>query len=151
MTGSASYLETLAAAADNSSAVETGYRREAAERIKALAQERAFAFRRLNLMRAVAQAVTNAESEEAAVACAHAVLRARLGWAGDNEIHSAILSRFSPVAAALFASQKCDGGAPAPDIAAALAEFETWYAAARAAPFWALFEQYVAETPVVDF
>jgi len=151
MRGSASYLETLAAAADNTSTVETGYRREAAERIKALAQERAFAFRRLNLMRAVAQAVTAAESEEAAVACAHAVLRARLGWAGDNETHSAILSRFDPVAAALFAGRLSDGEASGPDIAGALAEFETWYAAARAAPFWALFEQHVAETPVVDF
>jgi hypothetical protein len=29
--------------------------------------------------------------------------------------------------------------------------FETWYAATHPAAFWALFEQYIPETPRVDF
>jgi hypothetical protein len=39
----------------------------------------------------------------------------------------------------------------APDIGDALARFEAWYAATHSGPFWALFEHYVTETPVVDF
>jgi hypothetical protein len=145
------FIDVLAVAADSSSAAETEYRREAAERIKVLAQERAFAFRRLNLMRDMARAVTGAEDEDAAVACALAALRSRLGWVGDSEVHSAILSRFRPVAEALFASLRPDGEPPTSDIGAALAEFESWYADNHAAPFWTLFERYMAETPLVDF
>jgi hypothetical protein len=145
------FIDELAAAADSSSVAEAEYRREAAERIKVLAQERAFAFRRLNLMRDMARAMMGAETEEAAVACALAALRSRLGWTGDSEVHAAILSRFGPVAEALFAGLDPDGEAPAPDAASALAEFEAWYAGNHAAPFWALFERYMAETPLVDF
>ncbi len=65
------FLDALAHAA------EAAFRRDAAERIKALERERAFAFRRLNLMRAVADALATAETEEAAVATARAPQRAR--------------------------------------------------------------------------
>ena len=145
------FIDMLAAAADSSSVAEADYRRETAERIKVLAQERAFAFRRLNLMRDMARAVAGAEDEEAASACALAALRSKLGWAGDSEAHAAILSRFRPVAEALFASLRPDGEPRTPDVAATLAEFESWYADNHAAPFWALFERYMAETPLVDF
>jgi hypothetical protein len=32
-----------------------------------------------------------------------------------------------------------------------LAEFENWYAGSRPVLFWVLFEQYIPETPRVDF
>lgn len=144
------FLDALAHAAEEASAAEASFRRDAAERTKALERERAFAFRRLNLMRAVADAMATAETEEAAVAAARATLRGRLGWASDSEARDAVAERFTPVATAMFASLAPDAEQP-PDIGAALDAFESWYASTHPGPFWALFEQYIPETPVVDF
>ncbi len=51
------FLDALKAAADEAEVAEKQFRREAAQRIAGLERERSFAFRRLNLMRAVAAAV----------------------------------------------------------------------------------------------
>ena len=92
------------------------------------------------------------ESEEIAVANALAVLRAKLGWHGDSEARSEVLSRFAPVARAVTSSVSArEDGAPEPDVMAALAEYEAWYAENHPGPFWALFEQHLPETPLVDF
>jgi hypothetical protein len=152
-----SFLDALKAAADQAAAAEDAFRREAAARAKALERERAFAFRRLNFMRAVAEAVAAAEDEAAAMAGAGAVLRAKLGWASDSGARTQVVERFVPVAQAMFAalappSEATDGeNAPRPDAVAALAAFEGWYAETHPGPFWALFEHYMPETPVVDF
>jgi len=152
MTPAASFLDALKTAADGAADAETEFRRQAGDRIKVLERERAFAFRRLNLMRALADAVASAESEEIAVANGLAVLRSRLGWSSDSDARSEVLSRFAPVAAAVFAClAPPDAEMPAPDVTSVLQEFEAWYSATRATSFWTLFEQYVAETPVVDF
>ncbi|MGZ8373117.1 MAG: hypothetical protein ACXW3G_10415 [Rhodoplanes sp.] len=147
------FLDELQAAAHDAETAEAAFRRNAAARIAALEQERAFAFRRVNFMRAVAEAVASAEDEDAAVAHASAALRARLGWSSDSEARSAVLARFAPVAEALFLAQPLEADRPTSpaDVRAALASFEAWYAETHARPFWALFEHYVPETPLVDF
>jgi len=38
-----------------------------------------------------------------------------------------------------------------PDFASALEEFEAWYQGHAGEPFYALFDQYVPEAPLVDF
>jgi hypothetical protein len=48
-----------------------------------------------------------------------------------------------------IAPEKCDGELR--DATEALEEFETWYGATHTVPFWALFENVMRETPVVDF
>ena len=182
-----SFLDALELAADRATAAESDFRRGIAERIKALEGERAFAFRRLNLMRAIADVIAGVESEEIAVAGAGAVLRAKLGWSSESEARTAVVSRFAPVAQVMFASLAhvpakwtpvrrqehapinsagaCpdskgaeealapseDEDAPRPDVIRALTEFETWYAQTHPGPFWSLFENYMPETPVVDF
>ena len=100
---SMSFIEDLHKAAETAAAAEMQFRRAAAERIAALESERAFAFRRLNLMRVVADAVGRAEDEEAAIAGAIEALRSKLDWPNESEVQSAIFSRFAPVAQALFA------------------------------------------------
>ena len=153
----ASFLDALKSAADAAAAAENVFRRDVAERTKTLGRERAFAFRRLNLMRSLAEAVAAAENPEVAVASSLAILRAKLGWSSDSEARSTVLSHFAPVAAAVFASlaplseDAPDNETPDADVIKSLAEFEHWYAASHTTPFWVLFEQYVAETPVVDF
>jgi len=155
MITSASFLDTLQATADGTARAENAFRREIEERTKALQRERAFAFRRLNLMRAIAEAVATAEDSKLAVACGSAVLRTKLGWTSDSEARDAVLSRFAPVAEAVFDTlappPPPDEEAPKADVIQSLAEFERWYAQTHSSPFWALFDQYVTETPVVDF
>ena len=62
-----------------------------------------------------------------------------------------VLARFASVAQALFATLKPNDDNGEADIAAALAQFETWYAQTHTTPFWTLFEHYIPETPRVDF
>jgi hypothetical protein len=148
----AAFLDALKAAADAAEAAEAKFRREIAERTRALERERTFAFRRLNFMRAVADAVASAESEEIAVASALAVTRTRLGWTSDSEARDEVLTHFAPVARALFASlAPPEAEAEEVDVRQSLADFEAWYADTHEGPFWALFEHYMPETPVVDF
>jgi hypothetical protein len=148
-----SYLDALKLAADNSSVAENEFRSQLAARIKELEKQRAFAFRRLNLMKEVSGVIAGAESEEIAVAVATAVLRAKLGWASDSEARMAVVSNFAPVAQAMFANLAPaeSEDEPRPDVLKALAEFEAWYAETHPNPFWVLFENYMPETPVVDF
>jgi hypothetical protein len=153
-----SFLDELKFAADRTATAEEEIRREAAQRIKALEVERAYAFRRLNLMRSIAEVVATAEGEEIGVAAATAVLRAKLGWSDDSEARDAVVTRFAPVAVAMYASLSPEietpagkEPAPQPDVLAALTEFERWYAATHPVAFWVLFENYMPETPRVDF
>jgi hypothetical protein len=57
------------------------------------------------------------------------------------------------VVQAMFASlaPSDDEDAPTPDVIGALSEFERWYGETHPNPFWTLFENYLPETPVVDF
>jgi hypothetical protein len=148
-----SFLDGLKLTADRAAAAESDFRREIAERGKALESERVVAFRRLNLMRAIAEAIAGAESEEIAVAVAAAVLRAKLGWSSDSDARMAVVSRFASVTKVMFGglAHFDNEDTPEPDIIKALAEFETWYAETHPSPFWILFENYMPETPVVDF
>jgi hypothetical protein len=145
------FLGCLGEAAETAAAAETAFRREATERIKILEQERAFAFRRLNVMRSMAGAAADAESEEIAVGACLAVLRSRLGWSSDSESRSATLQRFAPVAQAFHASLKNGADNSAENVRQALASFEDWYQATYAVAFWSLFEHPMTDTPVVDF
>ncbi len=146
-----SFLEDLQAAARDAEAAEAEFRREVAARIAGLEQQRAFAFRRFNLMQAIAEAIGPAEDQPTAMTYALAALRVRLNWESDSEARAAVLARFAPVAQAVFASLTPDDDNIETDVAAALAQFETWYGQTHTTPFWTLFEHYIPETPRVDF
>jgi len=147
------FLDELQAAADDADAAEAAFRRSAAARIAVLEQERAYAFRRLNFLHVVADAVACAEDEQAAAAHANATLCARLGWTSDSEARSAVCTHFAPVATSIFLARaaEADGEVCQADVRAALASFEAWYAETHERPFWALFDHYIPETPLVDF
>jgi hypothetical protein len=150
----AALLDSLKAAADRSSESEAALRRDVAQRIAVLERERAFAFRKLNLMRAVTAAVTSAEKEDDALTRAASAVRDGLGWDTTSEARTEVIDRFAPVALALFQARASEAAESSDDCArvlAALSAFETWYANSHTGPFWALFDQYVPQTPVVDF
>jgi hypothetical protein len=152
MITTASFLEQLKAAAAEADAAEAAVRREITARIKEIENARAFAYRRLNFMRALAEAAAAAENEEIAVANVLAVARERLRWSSDSEARAAVLARLAPVARAMFVRLSPPEKADAlPDPMAALADFEKWYETTHGQPFWPLFEHYIPETPRVDF
>ena len=153
MTPAPSFLDALMLAAEQAGRAEDDFRREVAERVKTLDRERAFAHRRLNFMRAIADAIASADSEEIAVAAAMAVMRTKLGWESDSDARTSVLAQFAPVAQKIFASLSPadDEETPPPDVVAALAEFEAWYRDTHPNAFWILFENYMPETPRVDF
>ncbi|MBX5454972.1 MAG: hypothetical protein K6U10_13690 [Acidobacteriia bacterium] len=145
-------LSTLLAEADGAAAAEAVFRREIKERLAVLERERAFAFRRVHLMRALTDALESIEKEEAALLRAKSVLREELGWTGESEARNEVVERFGKVAAAVFAALRIDPDTKsAPALLLELTAFEKWYEATHTGPFWALFEDYVPETPVVDF
>ena len=157
------YIEALQQQAESAEAAEKTYRREAAARIAKLEEGRAFAYRRLNLMRAIAAAVSaptvgaseaRAQDEEIAVASGLAVLRSKLGWTSDSETRDATLGRFAPVIVALYNGSLADDGKAMDyhsDVAAALDAFEDWYMDAHRVAFWTLFEVPIPDTPRIDF
>jgi len=150
-----SFLDALKSEADRASGAESAFHRELTQRIKALEQERAFAFRRLNLMQSIAQAVATTEEPAIAVANGLALLRADLGWNEDSESRSTVLSRFAPVIERVFANltpanEKAGPQAPDAEVINSLAEFERWYAASHDTAFWALFDHYIPEMPLVE-
>jgi hypothetical protein len=148
--GFLSELETAASTAD---AEEMAFRREAAARIETLERARTFAFRRLNVLRAMAEAAGRAPDPETSIAAQLALIRDRLGWeAVERETARAVLDRLAALAACVDVDVRAGTAEIAPDDPCAeLARFESWYAERFGSPFWALFDRYVPETPVVDF
>jgi hypothetical protein len=147
MTGFAAYLDSLDAAARAASTAERGWQAEAARRAAELKVERAFAWRRLNLVRAVAAAVRAAEDEPTALAAGRAAMLREVGWTGATEAQRQVAEAFAPVVVAVRAATAEEGGA---DPAAALAGFEAWYAEARGAPFLALMDREPLDLPLVE-
>lgn len=145
------WLAELGAAAETAASAEQSYRNDFARRVAELADVRAVAFRRANLMRAIADAVSGQEDDQTAVAHGLAVLRTRLGWSEDSEARSEILSRFAAVCEAGFRAENLPEGDDAPSPGEALARFESWYLSAKGTPFWLLFENVIPETPRVDW
>ncbi len=152
------FLAALKDAADRAARDEAAFRQEAASRIAGLERCRSFAFRRLNLLRDIAAAVADAKDEAEAASRADGALCAALGWSGDSPARDAVCEQFAAVAQGIFANrvlasrdEERSAAANGADVLGALAAFEAWYAATHSGPFWALFDQYVSETPVVDF
>jgi hypothetical protein len=142
-------FEAAATAAGNS---EAALRKRMEAEVAAAGRERAFAYRRLNLMRTLARAMSTAESEEAAVSRGLAAIRAELGWESDSEARTETLERLAPAVRAAFTSLSPaeDGEAPGADVAGALTDFEAWYERTYSRPFWALFEREIEEMPLVE-
>lgn len=144
----ATWLETLAEAAREANAAEQQHQKDAARRAAALKEARAFAWRRLNLMRAVAGAVRSAEDAETAAAAGRAAMLRQVDWTGATQAQRDVAERFAPVTLAVWAATRPDAGAG--DAVAELAAFEDWYAAERAGPFLALMEREIVELPLVE-
>jgi hypothetical protein len=145
-------LATFEAVASAAGKAEAAVRKRAEAEIAAAERERAFAYRRLNLLRTLVRAIVSAESEQAAVGRGLAAVRAELGWEVDSDTRTETLSRLAPVVRTAFANLMPaeDAEAPCAEVAGTLADFEAWYERAYGRPFWGLFEQEIAEMPLVE-
>ncbi|MBM3549442.1 MAG: hypothetical protein FJX54_21095 [Alphaproteobacteria bacterium] len=144
-----SVLGTLVARAEAASGEETAYRRESARRIEALERARAFAYRRLNLLKKVAETAIGEPDAKAAADARIAAAFIEIGWIGDSlaeldEKGREAEAQFRPVAEAIGIGNE-------QRMIQALADFETWFMQRFGRDFCSVFDRYVPDTPKVDF
>ncbi|MBM3532602.1 MAG: hypothetical protein FJX60_06160 [Alphaproteobacteria bacterium] len=144
-----SVLATLAARAEAASGEESAYRRESARRIETLERARAFAYRRLNLLKKVAETATDEADTKKAADARIAAAFVEIGWIGANlaeldEKGREAEAKFRPVAEAIGASDE-------PRTLQALADFEAWFMQRFGRDFCSVFDRYAPDTPKVDF
>jgi hypothetical protein len=144
-----SVLATLAARAEAASNDETAYRRESARRIETLERARAFAYRRLNLLKKVAATAAGEPDARKAADARIAAAFVEIGWIGASlaelgDKGREAEARFRPVAEAIGAGDE-------PAMLAALAAFEAWFAERFGRDFCSVFDRYEPDTPKVDF
>ncbi|MBS3649735.1 hypothetical protein KEU06_14070 [Pseudaminobacter sp. 19-2017] len=160
MTAFATYLVELERTARAASIAEEEFRRDAAVRAEELKTERAFAFRRLNLLRAIGRAVAACEDEDQAGELGCAAFLREVGWSGDTPPQREVAERFSPIVMAVWKAGRREeergdareppGEAKSEEIRAALSSFEAWYLETRKVRFLHLIEREVIELPLVE-
>lgn len=140
------------AAAKTAQVVEEELRKEMTQRIARLERQRAFAFRRTRLIRTLA-INTGPETQEfdKAWSVQRQAVRDELGWTGPSEAYDAILTRLLPVGRSVWQCVCPIQSEEPPAVAQELEAFEAWFEGAHGKSFYALFDQYVPEVPVVDF
>jgi hypothetical protein len=153
----AALVAEFEAAARTVQQAEDALRRKMADEVALLERRRALAFRRSNVVRALAAAAVAAETEQAALAAQRAALREELDWRLESAAQREILDRLQPLGRLVWQCAHGDGegasrGERAPSaIHAELEAFETWFEATHGKSFYALFDQYGPELPVVEF
>ena len=144
----AAWIEELTLAARAAGTAEQEHQTEAARRAAELKEARAFAWRRVNLMRKVASAVRSAEEADEAAAAGRGVLLREVGWNGATAPQREVAEHFAPVVAAIWAATRPE--AETSQVPAEWAAFEEWYAAERGRPFLTLMEREIVELPLVE-
>ncbi|HEY1154593.1 MAG TPA: hypothetical protein VGE73_12130 [Pseudolabrys sp.] len=147
-------LDQLEQTAHAASVSEENYRREAAARIQALEQERAFGFRRLALMRTVLTAIANCETEDDAILQGSAAFLQEVGWKTEVESQQEALEQFHPVIRACWQAAQAEkaeqADQPPAQITDKLNDFERWFGEARNGPFLKVLEREIVELPLVE-
>jgi hypothetical protein len=145
-------LAEFESAAKSAQVAEAELRKTMTEQIGRLERQRAFAFRRSRLVRTLTgSAGTGASEPEQVWAAQRQAVREELGWTGASEVYDAILARLRPVGLAIRTCACAREGEVTPPVMPELEAFEAWFEGAHGKSFYALFDQYVPEVPVVDF
>ena len=139
-------------AAKTAQAAEAEVCKQMAEQVALAERRRAFAFRRTRLIRTLAGGAGAAASEPEQVwSVQRQAVRDELGWTASSDAYDAIMVRLQPVALAVWKCACVADGEASPAVAPELEAFEAWFEGAHGKSFYALFDQYVTEVPVVDF
>lgn len=137
-------------------------RAEIDARLREVERTRAFAWRRLSVLKDMMRTAADEPDRDVAVDRQLAGLFRDIGWI-ENSLDELgpgagpLLDRLRPIAEALHdAFHPGEAGeqtsdVPAFDVLAAFRGFEEWFEADRGQPFLQVFERYVPPTPVVEF
>lgn len=143
-------LDELSARASEAGVAEQQYQKEVARRMAELKEARAFAWRRVNLLRAIAASVKDAKDEEEARAGGRKAFYREVGWNGGTQNQREVCEVFEPVILAVWAATREEEPADAVTIEQEFENFETWYAETRERPFLSLMERDIVELPLVE-
>jgi hypothetical protein len=141
---------------------ERAVRAETEARLREVERARAFAWRRLNVLKDMVRVAASEPDRTVAVERQLAGLFRDIGWIEGSldELGPGalpLLDRLRPIAEALHdASHPAEPAEPAAatvdvDVLAAFLEFEMWFEAERGQPFLQVFERYMPPTPLVEF
>ncbi|RUM97091.1 hypothetical protein EET67_14585 [Pseudaminobacter arsenicus] len=145
------YLEDLGSIAREASIAEEQFRKQAALRAEELKTERAFAFRRLNLVKAIGRAVSSAENEEDALKIGRNVFFREVSWNGATQKQKEVADQFDAVVLAIWSAVRpAEETDEQPLVGDALAAFEKWYGENRNTAFLNLMEREIVELPLVE-
>jgi len=145
------YFDRLETSAREANVAEENYRKEAASRIKELERARAFAFRRLNLLKTIAGAMKGAENEAEAFDRGRTAFLHEVNWSGTSEAQRQVLDLFQPVFAALWRmNDEQISDSDFAQIDSDLAGFEKWFSENRNGPFLSLMDSEPLELPLVE-
>jgi hypothetical protein len=137
-------------AAEEAHRAESDYSRQFEIELARRKRAREFAFRRLGLVRGLVKAACG-DDDQAAIAAQVDCLRSELGWHDLSPVKEKIVAEFKKLASVIHASAAGKGRKGHATIAAAFAEFETWYEKETGAAFLALLDHEIPEMPLVDF
>ncbi len=144
-------LSQFEGAAKAAQEAETALRKAMAAEIARAERERETAFRRTRLIRLLASSAAGFESGDEAVAAQCAAVREEFGWDGESDAHKSIIEAMRPLAGAVWQCVREQNTGSAEEVTAKLEKFEAWFQSERGTSFYALFDQYVPEAPLVDF
>ncbi len=129
---------------------EEAVRTRLAQEIARLERRRAFAHRRMHLVRLLAAAAATADAEEEAAVVQRAAVRRELGWERESDFRRGVLDRLQPVGLAVWHCASGQEGAEPSAVHAGLEAFEAWFEATHNGPFYALFDQEPPEVGLVE-
>jgi hypothetical protein len=142
--------------------VERSARAEIEARLREVERARAFAWRRLNVLKDMLRAATDEPDRAVAVEQQLVGLFRDIGWIESSLVELGpaampLLDRLRPIAEALHGACHHQHAAEPPtedlalDALAAFRAFEDWFEADRGQPFLQVFERYTPPTPLVEF
>lgn len=156
-------LSTLETDAKSAWREESELRERMHKELKRLERRRAFAFRRRHLVSVLAEATLKAqEASQPTEEARYAALAREVGWRREGEFQKSVRTELAHVGALIEAvlapapqgaeaeAKETETAAASAAVIAALEAFENWYEAAYKSDFYALFDQEIAEVPLVD-
>ena len=139
------------AAAETAQETEIALRKKLADEVARLERERTFAFRRVRLVRTLLNAAEEHDTESDALMAERRAVCNELDWNGETEMQSTILDHLQSVTLSIWKCTCADADQNPAAITQELQAFETWHEATYGKSFYALFDRYVPQVPVVDF
>ena len=146
-----SALDLFRAAASEADGAEAALRARYTEELKGLERARVFANRRLALMMALCAHVEGAKDDASAYAAGEKALEEEMGLTRTSEAHVPLIDAFRPVIDLIDTLLNCEDEAAPQSVVEALSAYEARYTALTGQAFFALYDVYRSETPVVDF